>query len=350
MKLFLIMAGAVMLASCVTMNADAPQVFAKAETTPVESLDDAADDPAIWINKANPASSLILGTDKQAGLYVYDLQGETVQFLPTGRLNNVDLRQGVTISGWSGDIAAASNRTNNTIALFTIDENGQVTETGSFPSLIEEPYGLCMGALAGEVFVFVAFKTGDLISYSLTGPGGGAEAARLKLATQLEGCVFDDDMGVLYIGEEEKGIWKTAFNGSAFTAPSLVDEVSSASGVKADVEGLALYKTGERTGYLLASSQGNNSYAVYRREGENDFITRFVIADGDKIDGSEETDGIEALSIGLGPNYPEGVFVVQDGYNAPRGTPQNYKIVDFRDINALIASAEAAKQKSTEGD
>jgi 3-phytase len=34
------------------------------------------DDPAIWVNKADPAKSLVIGTDKDAdgALYVFDLQ------------------------------------------------------------------------------------------------------------------------------------------------------------------------------------------------------------------------------------------------------------------------------------
>ena len=48
-------------------------VTPNAETPPVVTGDDAADDPAIWVNRANPALSLIFGTDKKSGIYVYDL-------------------------------------------------------------------------------------------------------------------------------------------------------------------------------------------------------------------------------------------------------------------------------------
>ena len=333
----------VVLAAACASAPQTPFVFAAHETAPVKSSDDAADDPAIWVNAADPSASLILGTDKQAGLYVYDLTGAVMQFLPSGELNNVDLRQNVTIDGWQGDIAAASNRTNNSVTLFTIDD-GAVAESGSFPSLLDEPYGLCMGAWGGDVFAFVAYKTGDLIAYRLAGPGGGEEAARLKLESQLEGCVFDDDAGVLYVGEENRGVWKTGFDGAQFAAPGLIDEVAGASGVKADVEGLALYKTGAETGYLLASSQGNNSYAVYAREGDNKFITRFSVSAGDVIDGSEETDGIEAISASLGDEFPAGLFIAQDGFNAPKGSPQNFKIVDWRGIEALINAVQLESQ------
>lgn len=329
-------------AGCMSTGPSAPSVFAAVETAPVETADDAADDPAVWVHAGDPAASLILGTDKNAGLYVYDLSGAVKQFLNAGELNNVDLRQNVAMGGWTGDIAAASNRTDNSVTLFTIDGNGAVAESGAFPSLLDEPYGLCMGVFEGSVLVFVPYKTGDMIAYRLAGPGGGEEAARLKLASQLEGCIFDDEAGVLYIGEENRGVWKASFDGAAFSAPALVDEVGSASGIAADVEGLALYKTGATTGYLIASSQGNNSYAVYRREGDNAFITRFAIAPGDAIDGSEETDGIEAVSAGLGPAFPQGLFIAQDGFNAPKGSAQNFKIVDWREIQVLIGAAEAA--------
>src|SRR5688572_32114829 len=39
------------------------------------------DDPAIWINPADPAKSLVIGTDKDSdgALYVYDLAGRIVK-------------------------------------------------------------------------------------------------------------------------------------------------------------------------------------------------------------------------------------------------------------------------------
>jgi len=50
-------------------------VVAKQETVPVGTVaDDAADDPAIWRNPKVPALSLIVATDKKAGLYVYGIE------------------------------------------------------------------------------------------------------------------------------------------------------------------------------------------------------------------------------------------------------------------------------------
>ena len=38
-----------------------------------------------------------------------------------------------------------------------------------------------------------------------------------------------------------------------------------------------------------------------------------------------ETDGIEAVAGNFGPDYPDGIFLAQDGDNAPRA--QNFKLV-----------------------
>ena len=326
---------ALLLAGCAGATSPLPFVMATVETAPVGSLDDAADDPAIWVNPADAGGSLIFGTDKKAGLYVYDLSGAVKQFLPAGKLNNVDLRQNVSAGDWRGDIAAATNRSDDTVSLFTVT-GGVADQSGAIPSALAEPYGLCMGAPEGKAVIFVTYKTGDVVAYPLTGAGAGVEGAHLKLETQLEGCVFDDETGALYIGEEDRGIWKAAYAGDVFGALMLVDEVGGASGIAADVESLALYRTGPQSGFLIASSQGNYSYAVYERDGENRFLGRFEVVDGPAADGAQETDGIEAISAPLGEAFPEGVLIVQDGFNDPKGSAQNFKVIDWRAVKAAL--------------
>jgi 3-phytase len=313
-----------------------PEVPALRETADVGSPEDAADDPAIWIDAGDPSNSVILGTDKKAGLYVYGLDGAARDFLPIGALNNIDLRQNVTIGAFAGDIAAASNRTDNTVTLFTV-AGGKVTRSGAFPSAIIEPYGLCLGVAGADTFVFVTYKTGDLIAYRLSGADAGAEAARLKMPSQLEGCVFDDEAGVLFFGEEGRGVWKAPFSAGAFGAVVGVDAVGGESGIRADVEGMAIYRTGPATGYLIVSSQGDFSYAVYDRSGDNRFLGRFRIGAGPESDGAEETDGLDVTAVNLGPDFAEGILVVQDGFNDPKGSKQNFKIVDWRAVRAALS-------------
>jgi 3-phytase len=91
----------------------------------------------------------------------------------------------------------------------------------------------------------------------------------------------------------------------------------------ADVEGLAL--AGDR---LYASSQGSSDFTVYGRV-DNAYIGRFRVAGAGDVDGCQDTDGIEATSRPLGPNFPAGLFICQDGYNLDRSTvkKQNFKLV-----------------------
>ena len=57
--------------------AQTTQVSATVETDPVPGGGD-ADDAAIWVHPTDPALSMIIGTDKESGLGVYDLSGNQI--------------------------------------------------------------------------------------------------------------------------------------------------------------------------------------------------------------------------------------------------------------------------------
>ena len=195
-------------------------------------------------------------------------------------------------------------------------------------------YGSCMykNVNTGDVYAIVNDKKGNVEQYKLFDNGSGLVDASLvrtlKLPGKLEGCVADDLLGYLYIGEEDKGIWKYGANPSAGDIGSLVDEIGTH--LTADVEGLTIYYSGDSTGYLIASSQGDNTYAVYKREGENSYIGQFAIVDGNTIDGTSGTDGIDVCNMYLGANFSQGIFVVQDGKNDVGN--QNFKAVPWENI------------------
>jgi len=97
-------------------------VAAAGETPNVGTANrDAADDPEIWADPSDPSRGAIFGTDKQSGLYVYDLTGAQTQFLGGGRLNNVDLRDGFTVGGKAQVLVGASNRDRKGISFFLLD-------------------------------------------------------------------------------------------------------------------------------------------------------------------------------------------------------------------------------------
>jgi 3-phytase len=82
------------------------------------------------------------------------------------------------------------------------------------------------------------------------------------LATQTEGCVVDPRTATLYVGEEDRGIWAFSARANGATEGRLVAAVDNAQ-LAADVEGLTLMPAGEQGGWLIASSQGDNAYALF---------------------------------------------------------------------------------------
>ena len=311
------------------------------ETAPVESAGDAADDPAIWVHPQDPLQSLVIGTDKQRGLNVYDLDGRLLQALPDGRMNNVDLRDGFTVNGRRMALVAASNRTGRTIALYLLDPGTRrLTRAGDpVPTGFVEPYGLCMYAShGGDHFVFVSDSgTGQFRQWRIRADGGVIRAERVRafrVGSQAEGCVADDESGALYVAEEDVALWRYGADPGAGNARRAIDRVGGASGLTADLEGVAVWLGKDGQGYIVQSNQGANRYAVYRRDGANAYIGSFELVDRAEagIDGVSETDGLAVTSHPLGARFPDGLLVVQDGRNLPAGQNQNFKYVSWRDV------------------
>jgi 3-phytase len=319
------------------------RVSATVQTEPVSHSGDAADDPAIWVNPNDPAQSTIIGTDKKGGLVVYDLTGQVIQEIPNGKMNNVDLRDGFTLAGAKVSLVAASVRAGDRIALYRVDPaTRRLVDVAARPiELSIGAYGLCMyrSSKTGKTFVFVNSKKGEVEQWQLfTSPSkkGKVDARRVRAfdaGTQTEGCVTDDGLRRFYIGEEDEAIWRYGAEPAAGTARTKVDTTGGGGHLKADVEGLTIAYSANGTGYLIASSQGSDSYAVYRREGANAYVGSFEIVAGNGIGGAEDTDGIDVSTANLGPAFPQGVFVAQDGRND--GANQNFKLVPWE---AVVAS------------
>jgi len=330
---------ALILAGCATTSvpqtATAPLVAATAETDPVDTAADAADDPAIWRNPADPAKSLVIGTDKKAGIHVYSLAGKRLSFTPADRLNNVDLRTvGTRV------IAAASDRADVDtahVSLFTLDTAAaKLVPLGRFPVGPGEAYGMCLWTRARDhaLFGFVVLKDGriDQVAIDVSGTVPKVTTVRsMKLASQAEGCVVDDRTGLLYVAEEDVGLWRFDADPAAPATATPIAQVDGKTLV-ADAEGLALAPSGRRGGYLVVSSQGDNAYTLYRLPGVT-YAGRFRIGGG-AIDGTSDTDGIDLMLGDFGPAYPGGLFVAQDGDNAP--DTQNFKLVSWTAVRRAL--------------
>ncbi|MCK0154085.1 phytase [Alcanivorax sp. S6407] len=315
-----------------------PVVLPSAQTDSVERFGDAADDPAIWINRKAPQQSLILGTDKKAGLYVYDLQGRTRQFLEVGRLNNVDLRYGLSVAGRTWDVAVATNRDHNSLHVFLIDPaNGQVQEASQILTDMQDIYGICLYQDEQGIHAFANDKSGVIEQWLLSGGDTvtGERVRTLQVASQPEGCVADEQSQRLFVGEEDRAVWVFA---AGADQPVEATEVMAAGEVLVDdIEGLALYQRDGRN-WLVVSSQGDNSYVILDADAPYEVVGKFRIGMNAQagIDGASETDGLEVTSVDLGGDYDRGLLVVQDGRNRLPDAPQNYKIVAWKDIEALL--------------
>jgi 3-phytase len=329
-----------------TLATKPDQAAAKVETTPVPHSGDAADDPAIWIHPSDPAQSTIIGADKQGGLAVYDLAGEELQYVPDGKMNNVDLRTDFPLGDQSVSLVTASNSSTNSIAIYQVDTATRQLKNVAARTIttISPAYGACMyrSASTGKFYYFVNNKAGDVEQWELFDNGSGQVDGRVvrtfAVGGRTEGCVADDEVGHLYIGEEKMGIWKYGAEPDAETVRTLVDRTGAGGNLTIDAEGLTIAYGANGSGYLIASSQGNSSFAVYDRQGMNTYLKSFEIPSRNGIDDVKQTDGIDVTTGNLGPAFPHGVFVAQDGYN-DNGN-QNFKLVPWQSIINLLSTPE----------
>lgn len=333
-----------------------PAVAPSDETPPairVDANDPAArerdlDDPAIYLNASDPTKSFVITTEKDAGFTTYDLNGNEIQSLtPDGiRFNNVDLIYGFELDGEAVDLAVFSDRENDTLAIYRIDADTRTLTDVTAASLSDPAFSI-FGVDDGEataygVATYTSRKDGEAYAYATQ--ADGAAVAQLKLIDQgdgtvaaqvvrtialpvpagddaedyqSEGIVVDQETGLLFVVPEgELGILRysaEADGGQDYTIIQPIDQ----SFFTPDIEGLSIYYGENGEGYLIASSQGDNSFAVFRRDGDNAYLGSFVVGADGNIDGVQETDGIDIFSGPL-PGFPFGLMVVQDGSNEPQ--------------------------------
>lgn len=305
------------------------ELFHVQATVQTDDSGGSADDPAIWVHPSDPGRSLILGTNKSS-LRVYDLAGNEVQVLNDGEMNNVDLRYNFPLGGQSVALAVASNRADDTMTFYQVNESaGQLENVGSIdPGISVYGIGMYHSAASGKFYAFVNSKNGVVQQWELFDDGSGQVDGTLvrsfDVGSQPEGVVADDELGLVYVGEENVGVWKYGAEPDDGDARTEVDRVGGGR-LTADVEGLAIYYASGGAGYLLVSSQGSNRFAIYSRDGDNAFLGSFDIVSGEGLDAVTSTDGIDVANLPLGSAFPQGAFVAQDN-------DTNFKLVPWERI------------------
>jgi 3-phytase len=341
----------------------AAAVTATVETVAMKNEGDAADDPAIWIDAADPSRSVIIGTNKKAGLAIYSLDGAELSFRADGRMNNVDIRQNVMLGGQSFDVVVASNRTTRTLDVYKFDgATRTLAPLMQVATELPDPYGICLyhSAKTGVLHAFMNDSNGTLGQWMISSTDGvkvKADFLRSFMVgqkdSQAEGCAADDRRGLLFVAEEDVGLY--AYDAEELSKARVVIDTVANGHLTADAEGVAVLYEGDVGGYIIASSQGSNSYNVYDRAPPFAFRGAFQIKDGTAangtpIDGVEDTDGLDVTSASLGPAFPGGVFVTQDGVNFAgadkKKAQQNFKLVPWPVIREALTlpapMAEAA--------
>ena len=320
--LFLITACSDKLAP-VAKNAVIPTIIT--EKTPNDT-----DDPAIWIDYQNPSNSLIIGTDKEmgGGLYAYNLDGKIVRkFIDMKRPNNVDIAYGMLINGKKTDIAVATERKTQKIRIFSlpdllpVDNGGIDIFTGETGEDERDGMGIALytkkDGTTTTIYAIVGRKTGPsgsyLWQYKLEDTGDGKVTAKVvrKFGTysgkkEIEAIAVDDEAGFVYYSDETAGVRKY------YADPERNDDTEVAffarKDAKRDHEGIALYKTGEKEGYILVSNQQKNTFLVYAREGTDGNIHQHELLAEIPVS-TIECDGADAVNFNFGPRFPNGFLV-----------------------------------------
>jgi len=310
------------------------EITADVETSPVISNEDAADDICIYENRDDPDNSLIIATDKKYGLVIYNLEGKIIYDYPFGRVNNVDIINTFEFRGDKFPLICGSNRSTNTIELYRLNIGSNSLELildSNNKSSLKDVYGITFYQAENVNYIFVSDKESGKVEQwqidKIDDKLSINKVRTLKFKTLIEGLVADEYYGKIYVAEENKGLWQLNADPNVAEEKKLIFKVNKI--FKKDFEGLAIYKIDEENGTIVVSVQGSNGYAMLDRKTLK--LKSFIkVVDGEEIDGTSDTDGLEATSLST-TKFKQGFLVVQDGFN-DNGF-QNFKIIDWEKID-----------------
>jgi len=281
------------------------------------------DDMCIWVHPTDPSMSTVIAADKAADcLFVYDLAGKVLQKAPIRGAANIDLRYGFPLGGEKVDIVALNLRSGGfRIGVFKIDaKTRKITRIDNEHIKTSDNYGGTMyrSPKTGKFYFVTTSKPGVVEQFELSDDGKGkvkGVKGRTWDSGYSEGAVGDDVSGKIYIGQERKGVWEIGGEPTDPTPGKLVLKIGQ-HGLKADVEGLAIYRFAKGAdGYLLVSNQGAHNFKVFGLTGEHKFIGTFAITS------ASETDGIDVTNVNLGGKFAKGLFACHSNRKQGGGCP-----------------------------
>ena len=115
---------------------------------------------------------------------------------------------------------------------------------------------------------------------------------KIKTQSTSEGCVADDETGILYFAQEDEHSGVYFINADPNTKNNdigKIDLISKKGGfINGDTEGLAILRY-EENKLLFASSQSSDDFTVYDLNNKNKFIGRVSVGKKNEIDGISKT-------------------------------------------------------------
>ena len=327
MRLILILLWCGVLTACaqpVASDPDAtnPPVKPRVVTT---ALPHDTDDPAIWINRADPAQSRVVGTDKDTAgaLYVFDLAGKIVAQTPTlKRPNNVDIVTGMTLGGKPTDIAVTTEREMQRLRVFRmpdlapLDKGNLVVFDGD---ATRAPMGVALyrRPTDGVVFAIVGGKSGPadgyLWQYRLEDDGAGQVKmtkvrafGRYSGKKEIEAIAVDAELGYVYYSDEQHGVHKYRADPEAADAGRELALFGTA-GFASDLEGISIYAQPGGAGYVIVSNQQADTFRIFPRAGTTEDPHNHPLLKSVRL-ATRESDGSDVTNVAL-PGFPGGLLV-----------------------------------------
>ena len=319
MKHLLFLYLAVLLFSCRTQ----PALTEIKPTIITDKVPHDSDDPAIWINRANPEKSIVFGTDKDelnGGVYAFDLNGKIIPEKSITNIkypNNVDIAYDFRINDSTlTDILVFTEREQHQIRVYAVPSMMPL-DNGGFKVFEDEAaielkrpmgVGLYTQPETGKTYAIVSRKNGPaknyLYQYELLAEAGNLKALLVRKfgnfsgKKEIEAIAVDNSLGFVYYSDEGAGIRKY------FADPSKGNEEISVFGgthFKEDIEGIAIAAFQAEQGYLIVSNQQSHNFNIFRRV-DNSFVKTINL-------GTIETDGCDVTPFSLGSKFPKGLFV-----------------------------------------
>lgn len=266
----------------------------------------------------------------------------------------------------SGDRAASvglstqgtgGTHTVNGIAGFRIDERAMLLLTR------EHAAGLGLVRLvakAGRMTYEVVRTVRMPATVSLPDGSAYTPCQRPDDSSQPEGLVIDSTMGVAYLAQRGVGLWRMDATLEPFE-PQLVDPAREY-GVPATFDaatdscvadgadpgfggehlsdgptGLAIYHRDDDQGYLMASSRGDDTFAVYDLSEANAFLGSYRVGDGvPRVDGVQANADLAVTNVAVGA-FANGLAVFADGADTPQAAgaaphATNFKLVPWENV------------------